>query len=208
MDVREMNTKRIPTLFIASLLIVACTSAKALEGGAQAPAFELKDLSGKSVSLSDFNGKTVVLEWFNRGCPFVQKHYRGGDMQTLQKEFSEKGIVWLLVNSTHSGHKDYLDNETAKKVASEWKITSASLLPDESGVIGRAYRAKTTPHMFIVNPEGKLAYQGAIDDKSDVFSNPKEANNYVRQALNEMLSGKEISIPSTEAYGCSVKYGS
>jgi len=146
-----------------------------------------------------------VLEWTNPGCPFVKKHYNNGDMQALQSRYRAKDVVWLSINSTNSEHKDFLDSEKAKKIASDWKIDSKFMLADTDGKIGQAYGAKTTPHMFVIN-KGKVAYQGAIDDNSDYSSNPAEDSNYVTKALDELLASKEVSEGKTKQYGCGVKY--
>ena len=174
--------------------------------GQAAPDFTATDALGKTHKLSDFKGKHVVLEWTNPGCPFVVKHY-GGNMQALQKEFTAKGVVWLSVNSTSKDAYDYL--EPAKLIA--WKAaksaSASAILMDESGKIGQLYSAKTTPHMYIINPQGVLVYAGAIDSvPSSRIDDIKTATNYVRQGLGEALSGKPISVATTRAYGCSVKY--
>ena len=184
--------------------------ANAATVGQAAPDFTATDALGKTHKLSDFKGKHVVLEWTNPGCPFVVKHYTGGsggNMQALQKEFTSKGVVWLSVNSTSKESADYL--VPTKLMA--WKLekngSASAVLMDESGTIGRLYSAKTTPHMYIVNPQGVLVYAGAIDSvPSARVADIKTATNYVRQSLTEALNGKAISNPSTRAYGCSVKY--
>lgn len=192
------------------LILAACflfaTTAQAIETGTAAPDFSLKSTEGKTVSLKDYAGKAVVLEWFNPGCPFVQKHYKDGDMQALQKIYKEKGVVWLTISSTNSNHGDFLTPEKALNKKAEWKMESSEILLDPSGVVGKKYGAKTTPHMFIVNAEGKLVYQGAIDDDASVFSSPKEAKNHVSAALDELLAGKAVTLGATESYGCSIKY--
>jgi AhpC/TSA family len=149
----------------------------------------------------------VVLEWVNPGCPYVQKHYDSKNMQSLQKEYGGKEVVWLAVNSTKPSHQDYLKPAALAGWMKEKDGTPRATLMDEDGKVGRAYDARTTPHMYIINPEGKFAYVGAIDDKRSY--NPadvKTAKNYVRVALNEALAGKPISTASTTPYGCTVKY--
>ena len=175
--------------------------------GQSAPAFTAMDTSGKPVSLADFKGKHVVLEWVNPGCPYVQKHYDSQNMQGTQAEATAKGVVWLAVNSTAADHGDY----RAPAALAQWmqgqKAKATSTLMDADGKLGRAYGARSTPHMYIVNPAGTLVYAGAIDSKPT--SNPADiasATNHVKVALNESLAGKPISVPSTRAYGCSVKY--
>lgn len=178
--------------------------------GQNAPDFSALDANGKAHKLSDFKGKFVVLEWVNPGCPFVRKHYSGdktGNMQTLQKEFTSKGVVWLSVNSTEQQSFDYLAPAKLTAWANEKQASPSATLIDESGKIGQLYAAKTTPHMYIVNPQGQLAYAGAIDSiASSRVDDIKTATNYVRQGLNEALSGKAISVSASRPYGCSVKY--
>ena len=178
--------------------------------GQAAPDFTATDALGKTHKLSDFKGKHVVLEWTNPGCPFVVKHYSregGGNMQALQKEFTGKGVVWLSINSTSKEAADYLVPTKLMAWKAEKNGSASAMLMDESGSIGRLYSAKTTPHMYIVNPQGVLVYAGAIDSVPSARTEDiKTATNFVRQGLNEALSGKAISMPSTRAYGCSVKY--
>ena len=174
--------------------------------GQPAPAFTLTDLSGKSVNLADYKGKTVVLEWHNFGCPFVQKHYRSGNMQALQKKYGGD-VVWLAVNSTNKSHGDWIDPPVLTKQLNDFGAKPAAYLVDEPGKMGLAYGAKTTPHMYIIDPQGKVVYNGAIDDKRS--TNPedvKTAKNYVVAALDELKAGKPISVASTTPYGCTVKY--
>lgn len=197
------------TLLAASLLVVASTGQAAPAVGQPAPDFTLRDLSGKTVKLSDYRGKHVVLEWTNPGCPYVRKHYDSGNMPATQKEAVDKGVVWLAINSTEKSSDDY--REPAKLLAwqNERKSKPTALLMDEEGTAGKAYGARTTPHMYIVGPQGTLVYAGGID--SIPSSNPddiKKALNYVRQGLNEALAGKAISAATTRPYGCSIKYRS
>lgn len=169
--------------------------------GDAAPAFTLKDQTGKEVSLKDFSGKIVVLEWFNEGCPFVVKHYKQGHMNKLAASYADKGVVWLRVNSTSSS-----SSESNAKIAKEWKMTGP-ILQDAEGEVGHDYGATNTPHMYVINKEGKLVYRGAIDsDSSADTSKVDGATNYVAKALDELLSDKPVSQPETKAYGCTVKY--
>jgi peroxiredoxin len=194
------------SLSVAALCAFSATLFAA-KVGEPAPAFTLTDLAGNSHSLSDFKGKTVVLEWFNSKCPFVVKHYSAGDMQKLQKEFTSQGVVWLLVNSTNTGHKDFLDTQAAQANFSSWEIAATALLGDADGKVGKAYDARTTPHMYVINPEGILVYAGAIDSiRSTRQADVAKAENYVSRALSEVLSGKPVSLAVTDPYGCSVKY--
>jgi hypothetical protein len=177
--------------------------------GQPAPDFTLKDTNGKTVKLSDFRGKHVVLEWTNPGCPYVKKHYNSGNMASTQQDAMGKGAVWLAINSTEKDAYDYL--EPAKLVAwmKERKSTPTATLMDEEGTAGRAYGARTTPHMYIVDPQGKLVYAGGIDSiPSSNAEDIKKATNYVKQGLGEALAGKPISTAATRPYGCSIKYKS
>jgi peroxiredoxin len=188
-----------------TLLLSLPTSSLAIENGQDAPDFTLPNPLGDRVSLSSFKDKKVVLEWMNPGCPFVKKHYKNGDMQALQKKYREQGVVWLVINSTNPNHQDHLSPDDAKKVAEEWKIDPAFMLFDSAGIVGKQYGAKTTPHMFVVD-NGKVVYQGAVDDDSDVFSEPSKAVNYVTTSLEAIAKGEKISTAQTSPYGCSVKY--
>jgi peroxiredoxin len=188
-------------------LTLAAVTAAAQVPGAPAPGFTLNDTAGKPVSLADYRGKYVVLEWTNPECPFVRKHYVSRNMQDLQKEWGAKGVVWLSINSTNANHAEFkTPAEMANWMRAQGAAQSATLL-DGSSATGRAYNAKTTPQMFVVDPSGKVIYAGAIDDKRS--ANPadaKTANNYVRAALTEALAGKPVTTASTSPYGCSVKY--
>ena len=175
--------------------------------GQPAPDFTVNDASGKPVKLSEFRGKHVVLEWTNPECPFVQKHYNAQNMQSLQKEYGAKDVVWLSVNSTNKGHPEYKDGAQMAAWMQKQGGAPKAVLIDDSSAAGRAYAARTTPHMFVIDPSGKIVYAGAIDDKRS--ANPadvKGANNFVRAALNESLAGKPVATASTTPYGCSVKY--
>jgi peroxiredoxin len=201
-----MKTK----LLLTALTVVTAASLFAAESpkvGAAAPDFALTDAKGAKHSLADNKGKWVVLEWFNPECPFVKKHYGSGNMQKLQKEFMEKGVVWMSIDSSAPGKEGNLSPEDASKKADEWKMNSTTLLLDPDGKAGQAYGAKNTPHMFVINPEGKVVYEGAIDSKAT--PNPADiagATNYVKAALEEGMAGKPISNANTKPYGCSVKY--
>ncbi len=181
--------------------------AMAAKVGATAPSFNLPNQSGKQVSLADYKGKTVVLEWLNHECPYVKKHYNAGNMQALQKKYTGKDVVWLSIISSAPGKQGYMKGEEITKAVAEKKAAPSHVLIDADGKVGKAYKAKTTPHMYVINPEGTLVYAGAIDDKptTDV-EDVKGATNYVANALDELMNGKEISKSYTKAYGCSVKY--
>lgn len=192
---------------LVATLSLAASVAWAANPGQAAPDFTLTSVDGKPTKLSDHKGKWVVLEWFNPGCPYVQKHYDSKNMQGLQKEFGGKEVVWLAVNSTKTSHSDYLKPAALQGWMKEKGGTPRATLMDEDGKVGRAYDARTTPQMYVVNPEGKFVYVGAIDDKRSY--NPedvKTARNYVRTALNEVLAGKPVTTASTTPYGCTVKY--
>jgi peroxiredoxin len=197
-------------LLVATLL--ACATSAALAAatvGQPAPAFTATDTSGKTVSLADFKGKHVVLEWVNPGCPYVVKHYGSANMQGTQKDATAKGVVWLSVNSTATEHGDYKAPAAMAQWMQSQKAAATATLMDADGKVGRAYGARTTPHMYIVDPKGTLVYAGGIDNKPS--SNPADvatATNHVKVALAEALAGKAISQPTTRAYGCSVKYSS
>src|SRR5262245_8050191 len=199
--------RRLASPSLAFALMFAAGTALAVTAGAPAPAFTITDTSGKAVQLGDYKGKYVVLEWTNPECPFVRKHYSSGNMQGLQKEWAGRDVVWLAINSTNASHSEF---KTPRQM-SDWMkghaAVPAATLVDSTSDTGRAYGARTTPHMFVIDPAGKVIYNGAIDDKRS--ANPadaKTANNYVRAALTEAMSGKPVVVASTTPYGCSVKY--
>ncbi len=195
--------KRLAAFAAASLPALALAAAPA---GQPAPAFTAPDLTGAPVNLADYKGKTVVLEWHNFGCPFVQKHYRSGNMQALQKKYGTD-VVWIAVNSTNKSSSDWTERAALSKQLADFGAAQAKYLVDEPGTLGSAYGAKTTPHMYIIDPAGKVVYNGAIDDKRSArLEDVKTARNYVAAALDEMKAGKPVSTPSTAPYGCSVKY--
>lgn len=175
--------------------------------GKPAPEFTLTDTNGKSHNLSDFKGKTVVLEWINHGCPFVVKHYVDGNMQKLQKTYTDKGVIWLSICSSAEGKQGHLTPADWNKTNAEKKAMPTAVLLDGDGKVGKIYSAKVTPHMYIINAEGVLVYNGAIDSiKSTDSADVAKAENFVAKALDEVLAGKPVTTPSTAAYGCSVKY--
>jgi peroxiredoxin len=198
-------------LALATVLAATATlplPSLALAVGDTAPAFALKDTQGKTVQLADFKGRHVVLEWTNPGCPFVVKHYGAQNMQALQKEAKAKDVVWLSINSTARGHQDYLAPAALQdKLLKDWGAAPSAVLMDESGSVGKAYAARTTPHMYLIDPAGKLVFAGGIDDKRS--SNPADipgAKNFVRAAMADALAGKPVAPPSATPYGCSIKY--
>jgi peroxiredoxin len=200
------NVFRLAT-FAAALGASASVLAAAAVGQ-PAPAFSAVDTSGKTVSLADFKGKTVVLEWVNPGCPYVKKHYDSANMPATQKNAVAQGAVWLAINSTHSGASDYMAPAALAGWMKDKGAAPTATLMDADGKVGRAYGARTTPHMYVIDAKGTLAYAGAIDSKPT--ANPadiKTAANSVNQAVAEVVAGKKVSQPVTQAYGCSVKYG-
>ncbi|NUQ81064.1 MAG: thioredoxin family protein [Bacteroidetes bacterium] len=172
-----------------------------------APGFTLVSTKGDTISLSDFKGKTVVLEWVNYDCPFVKKHYQSGNMPSLQKKWTEAGVVWLAICSSAPGKQGHFSIEDIQKRQASHQSNPTAYLIDETGTVGKRYGAKTTPHMFIISAEGTLVYAGAIDDKPS--TDPDDiagAVNYVSDALTAVLAGKPVAVKETKAYGCSVKY--
>lgn len=175
--------------------------------GKPSPNFTATDSDGKSHSLSDYKGKVVVLEWLNHGCPYVKKHYNSGNMQKLQKTYAEKGVVWLSIISSAPGKQGYSTPEEANETIKQKQAFPTALLIDPDGIVGKLYDAKTTPHMYIINSDGVLVYNGAIDDiRSANVDDIAKAKNYVQLALDEILAGKEVSTKTSRPYGCSVKY--
>ena len=204
-----MNRRNAFLLSALWALLAAGAAQAAATVGQPAPDFTLKDASGKTVKLSDFRGRHVVLEWTNPGCPFVRKHYNSGNMPATQKEAMDKGVVWLAVNSTEKASSDYL--EPGKLVAwmKERQSAPSAMLMDEEGTAGKAYGARTTPHMYIVDPQGRLIYAGGIDSIPSARADDiRKATNYVRQGLGEALAGKAVSAATTQPYGCTIKYKS
>ena len=194
------------TIFASLIALTLAASAFAVEVGKPAPDFTGTDINGKTVKLSDYKGKIVVIESYNSDCPFDLNHYQTGSMQGLQKDYAAKGVVWLLVNSVDPSNPHHRTPDAAKKEVADLKINATAWLDDSAGTIGHLYDMKNTPQMFIVNQDGKLAYNGAIDDKPDADHDPKTAKNYVRAALDEIIAGKAVTTPETKPYGCSVKY--
>ncbi len=193
----------------AAALLVLCSvpALPALDTGTKAPDFTLTDVTGKPVTLSSFAGKHVVLEWTNYDCPFVKKHYESGNMQALQKTYTEKGVIWLSICSSAQGKEGYYPADKWPAMIQARKAVPTAVLLDADGKVGKLYGAKTTPHIFIIGPAGMLIYQGAIDnkpsfDKADI----QGATNYVSKVLEPAMNGKDVTQESTQSYGCSVKY--
>ena len=175
--------------------------------GGSAPDFTLTDTNGTAHSLAGHKGKFVVLEWFNPDCPFSRKHYQSGNMQRMQYQSTQRGVVWLSIDSSAPGKQGFLTLAQAGQFIVDHYVGSTAVLLDPDGKVGRLYGAKTTPHMFVINPDGVLIYAGAIDDKPSTDpANVAGATNYVQQALEEAMAGKPVSMPETQPYGCSIKY--
>ena len=192
----------------AALLAMPSVALAQASVGAQAPSFATVDSNGRAVSLADFKGKTVVLEWTNHQCPYVGKHYRGNNMQALQKKWTAQNVVWLSVISSAPGTEGYVTGDRANKLTTNRDAAPTAVLLDPKGAVGHAYGARTTPHMYIISGDGKLLYAGGIDDKQSAsIEDLKGARNYVDQALSEIAQGKPVSVSTSRPYGCSVKYG-
>ncbi len=190
---------------VAFVTVLALGGLRAAESGQPAPDFTVTDIAGKSHRLASYRGKIVVLEWLNPGCPFVVRHYRSGNLQSTQQAAAADGAIWLQVNSGSVG-----DLDPAKTV--EWQkkqgVTATAYIRDESGKLGRLFGAKTTPHLFVIGPDGRIAYQGAIDDQPNAnVVNTPSAHNFVKAALRSLREGKPVEKATTEPYGCGVKYG-
>jgi peroxiredoxin len=193
-------------LLAAALALPSSAAAQAVVGQ-PAPAFTLTDSNGKPESLGSFKGKYVVLEWWNYECPFVNKHYASGNMQKLQKTWTGKGVAWLTVSSSAAGKQGHVDAAAANRLMTEKAGASTAVLLDHDGKVGKLYGAKTTPHLFVINPKGTVVYAGGIDDKpSTDQADIATAKNYVQAALEESLAGKPVTTASAQPYGCSVKY--
>jgi hypothetical protein len=179
----------------------------AAKPGLPAPAFSAPDISGRTVSLGDYAGKIVILEWTNDGCPFVGKHYDSGNMQALQLKYTGEGAVWLTIASSAPGEEGYVTPAEANADLARWRAAPSDFLLDPNGVVGRLYDARATPHMVIIDRSGRVAYMGAIDDApSTRLADVKTAKNYLVAALDEIAAGKPVTVPVTQAYGCSIKY--
>jgi peroxiredoxin len=194
------------TLF-ASLLLAASAAQAAPKPGEPAPGFTLTGADGKAYSLADYKGKYVVLEWTNHDCPFVKKHYESGNMQSTQKELTGKGAIWLSIISSAPGKQGHVDAARANDLTKSRNAAPTAVLFDPKGEVGRQYEAKTTPHMYVVAPDGKLIYMGGIDSiPSSDADDIAKAKPYVKVALAEAMAGKPVTDASTKPYGCAVKY--
>lgn len=194
---------------ILLIVLIGFTSAAlaAPEIGKPAPAFNGVDTSGETWSLDDLDGRPVILEWTNHDCPYVKKHYASGNMQALQREAKDAGYIWLSVISSAPGKQGHVSANEAKALTSDRDAAPSAVLLDDDGAMGRAYGARTTPHMFIIDESGTLIYMGGIDDRAT--TDPADipgASNYVRLAMADRASGNPVSQSVTRPYGCSVKY--
>ena len=200
---------KIRTIFISLLAVfgLSIPSFAAVQVDQPAPEFTLISAAGKTVSLSDYQGKAVVLEWTNHDCPYVQKHYDSDNMQSLQRKYAAKDVVWLSIISSAPGKQGYVDAETANQLTSSRNAAPTQVLFDPEGTVGREYGARTTPHMYIIDKEGTLRYAGGIDSiKSANPADIAKATNYVDEGLTSLLGGQAIAKKSSSPYGCSVKY--
>jgi peroxiredoxin len=200
-------SKLVATFLAVSMAALVSAAQAAVAPGQAAPEFSLMDINGKVQKLSDYRGKYVVLEWFNSECPFVQKHYESGNMQALQARYTQKGVAWLGINSTSPRHSNYRDPARSQAILKEWKSAPTAFVLDPDGKVGKQYGARTTPHMYVIDPKGTLVYVGGIDDRPSTSQRDiAAARNLVAAALDESLSGKPVGTPSAMPYGCSVKY--
>ena len=202
-----MRHATIPAAALALALVAGSFLASAATPNGPAPPFTGIDTKGRTHTLAEFRGKWVVLEWHNNGCPYVKKHYGSDNMQRLQRTWTARGVVWLTVISSAPGMQGYVTAADADAFAAQANAAPTAILLDPRGEIGHLYDARTTPEMYVVNPQGTLIYSGAIDDKPS--TNPADiatAANYVSAALTEAMAGKPVTRPATRPYGCSVKY--
>jgi peroxiredoxin len=203
-----MHKILLTALCLGALLGLNARAAQATIGQA-APNFTLTGADNKTHSLSDYQGKYVVLEWTNPDCPFVHKFYDSGTMQALQKQWTDKGVAWLRINSGAAGKEGYQDAAALAAYEKDNHVNATESLIDADGQVGRSYGARTTPHMFVIDPKGTLIYAGGIDNHpSPDPESLQGATNYVSQALDESMAGKPVSTPTARPYGCSVKYAS
>lgn len=197
--------KNLLSVIIFTVLSLPCFAS--VNTGEAAPDFTLTDTYGKTHSLAEFKGKTVILEWTNHECPFVKKHYESNNMQQLQKKYTDKDVIWLSIISSAEGKQGFVSGEKANQLTASRKANPSFVLFDTDGKVGKSYNAKTTPHMYIINADGKLIYKGGIDsiqstDQADIA----KAVNYVDKAMTEHLAGKAVSESNTAPYGCGIKY--
>ena len=202
-----MSRKLVSSLTLLGALLCALAVAQAARVGEKAPDFTATDSNGKVHKLSAYAGKYVVLEWHNNGCPYTRKHYDSGNMQRLQRDWTQRGVIWLTVISSAPGKQGYVTAAQENDYLKKMNAAPTAALLDPTGQVGRLYSAKTTPQIVIIDPAGNLIYNGAIDDRPT--SDPADisgAKNYASQALEEAMAGKAVTVATTRPYGCSVKY--
>ena len=193
-------------LFVLLSTLALAASAFAVEIGKPAPDFTGKDINGKTIKLSDYAGKIVVLESYNSDCPFCHNHYATGAAQELQAQLAAKGVVWLIVDSVSAHNFSHRTPAQARREWADFKIKATAWVDDTAGTIGHLYDMKTTPHMFVIAPDGTLAYDGAIDNRPEPDGDPRTAKNYVRAAVDALLAGQPVAVKETRPYGCAVHY--
>lgn len=203
MELNTMKTSLLTTLLFALTHFAAFAEAQV---GKTAPDFAARDLNGKTHRLADYKGKIVVIESYNLDCPFCANHFKAGAMQELQAEATAKGVVWLVVNSSNPKSPSHRNNATAKKEWRAQKMKATAWIDDGDGKFGKAYGLKVTPHMVVINTDGVVAYNGAIDDSPSTDGDPRKARNYVREAISALQAGKPVEVTRTKPYGCGVKY--
>jgi peroxiredoxin len=200
--------KRIGLGVLVAVFAASAGVVMALPPGSVAPDFKGVDSNGVTHSLSEYRGKFVVLEWANRGCPYEKKHYLSGNVESLQKQWTAKGVVWLSILSDPPGQQGYVTPTEENDYLKTMHASPTAALLDPAGAIGRLYDARTTPHMFVIDPMGTIVYQGALDDKPTPDpASLKNADNYVSDALNAAMAGKPVAVAVTKPYGCAVHYG-
>jgi peroxiredoxin len=203
----KLSARLLGYVALGAVLLSISTDAQEVRVGAPAPAFTATDSRGQSESLAQYRGKYVVLEWHNQGCPFTRKHYVSGNMQALQKEWTAKGVVWFTVISSAPGQQGYVTPSAENAYVQQVHAAPTAVLMDPEGKLGRLYSAKTTPQMVVIDPAGKVIYDGAIDDRPTTDAEDvRGARNYVSEALTEAMAGKPVAMPYTRPYGCGVKY--
>jgi peroxiredoxin len=199
--------RRLSVAIVFGAMLALSVSVRAVRVGDPAPDFTGTDSHGQTHKLSEYRGKYVVLEWTNNGCPFTQKHYQSGNMESLQKQWTAKGVVWLTVLSSRPGAQGYMTADAENAYMARMHASPTAALLDPTGVIGHAYEAKTTPDMYVIDPSGKLIYSGAIDDHPTPDpSDIQNSKNYVSAALDAAMAGQQVAVSYTRPYGCSVKY--